>query len=470
MYSGTTTVISLFQLFMFFMITALISDFSSVLLDLRDKTLLLSKPIDSKTLNYAKILHIFNYIFMITMALLGPTLIVNLIRKGILFSLIIFISVILIDIFLIAITAIIYILILKFFDGEKLKDLINYVQIGFTIVMTVGYQILIRSFNIFDLENIVIKNNWWTYLISPLWYSAPLELIFNRTYETHIIIYSLLGLTLPLISIYVYIKLIPSFERNIQKLNNAEEGPKRTLNINEKIGKLICKGRDELTFYKFSLGMIKNERQFKLRVYPSIGFGFLFPLLMIFTFNPEGSLSQIKDSNLFLSLYFSGFIILAIMEFISYSGNHKGSYIYKTLPIKDKAPIYKGALKAALVNLFTPVFLILSLIYLYIFGRGIIVNIITIYLNLLLAVCLIFLIQSKELPFSMAFEISKKKNGFLVNIGSIGIISVLYFVHNMFLSLDFGIYILIVMTVVLNLVAWKATFATTKKDKNRQNS
>lgn len=459
-----------YGLFMFFMITSLISDFSSVLLDVRDKTLLLSKPIDSKTLNYAKILHIFNYIFMITMALLGPTLLVNLIRNGLVFALIIFIEILLIDMFLIVFTAIIYILILKFFDGERLKDIINYVQIGFTIVMTVGYQILIRSFNIFDLENIVIENNWWTYLISPLWYSASLELIFNKNYEAHIILYSILGIVVPVTSLYLYIKLIPTFERNIQKLNSAGQGSKKTLNINEKIGRLVCRSKEEFTFYKFSVGMIKNERQFKLRVYPSIGFGFLFPLLMIFTFNQDANISQIKDSNMFLSLYFSGFIILAIMEFISYSGNYKGGYIYKTLPMKNKVPIYKGAIKAALVNLFTPVYILLSFIYTFIFGLDTILNIVIIYLNLLLAVCLIFTIQSKELPFSMAFEISNKKNGFLVNIGSIAIISVLYLVHNMILKVELGIYILIISTIALNLIMWNKAFKSTKRDKNRQSS
>ena len=162
-----------FGIFMFFMMTSLISDFSSVLLDLRDKEILLSKPINNRTLNMAKVLHIFFYVFMITMAIMGPALIVSLIKNGVLFFLIFLMEIILIDLFLIVVTGLIYLLILRFFDGEKLKDIINYVQIGLTITLSAGYQLIGRIFNFVDLNNIEFINKWWTYILSPVWFAAP---------------------------------------------------------------------------------------------------------------------------------------------------------------------------------------------------------------------------------------------------------------------------------------------------------
>ena len=90
-----------FSMFMFFMMTSLISDFSSVLLDLRDKDILLSKPINKRTLNMSKFIHIFYYMFMTSMALIGPAFLVSLFRKGILFFLVFLFEIILIDLFLI---------------------------------------------------------------------------------------------------------------------------------------------------------------------------------------------------------------------------------------------------------------------------------------------------------------------------------------------------------------------------------
>lgn len=47
-----------FGMLMFMVMTSLISDFSSVLLDIRDKNILFSKPIDNKTLSTAKVVHV----------------------------------------------------------------------------------------------------------------------------------------------------------------------------------------------------------------------------------------------------------------------------------------------------------------------------------------------------------------------------------------------------------------------------
>ena len=61
----------------------------------------------------------------------------------------------LINIFVVVLKAILYIAILRFFDGEKLKDLINYVQIGLTLGLMIGYQVLIRSFELVDFNMVL---------------------------------------------------------------------------------------------------------------------------------------------------------------------------------------------------------------------------------------------------------------------------------------------------------------------------
>ena len=62
----------LFGILMFMMMTILISDFSSVLLDLKDKDIILSRPVNGKTLSMAKTLHITIYMFYITFSFTGP--------------------------------------------------------------------------------------------------------------------------------------------------------------------------------------------------------------------------------------------------------------------------------------------------------------------------------------------------------------------------------------------------------------
>lgn len=172
--------------------------------------------------------------------------------------------------------------VLQFFDGEKLKDIINYVQILLAGAVVVGYQIRIRLFDVVGIEY-VYEFSWWHVLIPPVWFGAPFELVLNQNYSTEIIILSIFAMLGPIISIFLYYLLMPSFERNLQKLmeeSSTKRKKKRTLN--DLIEKIICFSREERIFYRFSSIMINRERDFKLKVYPSLGMAFVFPLIFLF--------------------------------------------------------------------------------------------------------------------------------------------------------------------------------------------
>lgn len=446
-----------FGMFMFFMMTSLISDFSSVLLDIRDKGILLSKPINNRTLNMAKLLHIFFYVFMITMAMMGPSLIVSLIKRGFLFFIIFLGEIILIDLFLIVITGLIYLLVLRFFDGEKLKDIINYVQIGLTITLSIGYQLIGRVFSLIDLQNIQFVDKWWSYILSPIWFASPFEFILKNNRDTHIIIYTVMAVVIPIVSIIVYIKLMPTFERNLQKLSSAGGIKKNKNRFTNFISKLVCRTKEERNFYRFSTNMIKNERTFKLKVYPSLGMGFIFPLLMLFSLNTGNKLSEIRDSRMYFNIYFIYFTVVAMVQFLSYSGNYKGAWIYKTAPINHEESINKGSVKAVFINLFTPLFVLVSIIFLFIFKTKIIPHIIIIYLNMLLATSIIFKINNKGLPFSKAFEVTEK-SGFGELILSFLTMGALFGAHFIFEKINYGVYIYLIIALIGNIIGWKYAF------------
>lgn len=446
-----------FSIFIFFMITSLISDFSSVLLDIRDKEILLARPIDSRTLNTAKVLHIFYYVFMITMAFMGPVLISILIRRKFLFFILLFFITLLIDLFLIVFTGLIYSLILRLFDGEKLKDIINYVQIGLTISITIGYQFIGRLFNIIDMENIEFGRQWWAYLLPPVWFAAPFQLIFQASREGNIVIYSLIALIIPILSIILYIKLIPIFEANLQKLREVDRGKSKKIRITDFLANLLCRNKEEETFYKFANNIIKNEREFKLKVYPSLGMGFILPLIIPLTFTNDNSLLELRNSKMYFALYLTFFAIAAMPEFLKYSGDYKGAWIYKIMPIKDVKNIYKGTIKSAFISLFTPLFILVSLIFLFIFKVRIIPHIMITYLNMLLAVIIIFRLGRVELPFSLDFKIGARA-GLRQMFLSIIVITVLFSLHFLSERINYGLYIYLLIGILGNKLIWNYIF------------
>ncbi len=81
-----TSMVMVFSMVMVMTAVALISDFTSVLLDTTDNAILLPRPIDSRTMATARITHIVIYILMITLALTTASIIIGTIKFGPIFT------------------------------------------------------------------------------------------------------------------------------------------------------------------------------------------------------------------------------------------------------------------------------------------------------------------------------------------------------------------------------------------------
>lgn len=451
---------------MFMILTIFISDFSYVILDVRDKNILATKGVNSKTINAAKITHVCIYIIYLTLALVGISLIISL-KYGIAFFLIFLIEIILIDIFMIIITAVSYLLVLKFFDGEKLKDMINFVQIGLSVFMVVIYQIVPRIFQFVDVGSIYYTEKLWHLLIPPMWFAAPLSMIVGEGVTIYKLIMTALALFIPLISLLVYLKLTPTFEKYLQKLNNNNEKSNEKSKFLFKIGKIICKDKVERAFYNLSVGIINSEREFKLKVYPNMALGIIFPFIfMVMGFHGE-SIREIRNSlinsKLYLTIYSFALMIPNILIMLRYSERYSGAWIYEVAPIKKISSIYKGVIKGALFKLIIPPYIIISIIFIIIFSPSVIKQLIVAFLALILITIFNFLIMSKVYPFSKKFEGTNNGDSIVSVILSIIIILILIGLHFIAGLFSLGIYIYGLILLGLDILLWKVSFNISKR-------
>lgn len=450
-----------FGIIMFMMTITLVSDFSSVLLDLKDKDIILSRPINSKTLSAAKIIHIIIYMFYITIAFIGPGFIAGLIRHGLLFSVIFFIEIIFMDLLIIVLTALLYLLILRFFDGEKLKDIINYFQIILTITITVGYQLVGRLFSFDELLNVEFTPKLWQYILPPVWFGGPFELVLNRNDDSYIIIFSVLALIIPIIAIIIYNRLTPTFEHNLQKLNNSSGHSKSKYGgFSQFLSKMVCRTKEERTFFRFATNMMKKERDFKLRVYPSLGFSLIFPFIFLFAAIGADGLEGLRDSKIYLSLYFVALIVPTIVMNLGYSSNYKGAWIYNMAPIDDTSVIFKGTIKAALINLIIPLYFVTSIITMVVFRGSIFIDLIIIFLNILLYIVICFKTLDKTIPFSQPFETTNQGGG-MIMIPLMLALGGLALVHYIATIISYGVFIYMVLLIIINFLVWKKAFDVT---------
>ncbi|ACL69041.1 hypothetical protein [Halothermothrix orenii] len=452
---------------MFFMMSQMLLDFSSVLLDLSDKLILLPGPLNSRTLNAAKLIHIFIYLTIISLVLVAPTLFIGTIKMGLSFLFVFFIEVFLMLFLVIFITACLYGLILKFFDGEKLKNAINYFQIGVAIILPISYQFVGDMFDVFG-EKVVFTPDWWTYLLPPVWFAGPYELFLGGNTAPYVIGMTVLTVLVPVLGLLLYLKLInPYFEKNLSKLNNNKSGQnnfEKTWDmVSYKITGFFCKGNQETVFFRFIRQMLSRERRLKLSIYPVLGFAVIFPFIML---KNEIDFSAFRESlkNLsrgvgYYKLYLAIIFLPSILPILSYSEHHRGSWIYRVLPIRDYNIIHRAKIKAVFYKYNVFVFGLLALLFGWIYGLKILDDLLIMGLNMVLLTLVIGIFFRDDLPFTkeMGYQVDagKKKTSIFILflgllLGGFHFISAFY----PYLILIYG-----VLLITAIIVVWRKVFS-----------
>ena len=453
---------------LFMMVSLMISDFSAVLLDVKEKNILLPKPIDSKTFNAAKTTHICIYLMGLSLSLNVIPLIIGTVKYGVLFFVIFIIENILAVFIVIAMTALLYTLVLKFFDGEKLKDIINYFQILMAFIFAFGYQLVSRVFNTTSMNSEYVPKIWHA-LLPSMWFAAPFGILIDGNKQSFLIFLVVLAIIGPIMLITLYIKrVVPYFEKNLQKLNDnggaVSQGSEKR---KEFIAALVCKDNIEKSMFKFTQNMIATERSLKLKVYPSLAMAVFMPVIFMFMNREESFVDNIQTGyggKIHLLMYISILLLCFCIAYINNSDSYKGAFIYKVLPIENPGVILKGAVKGTIFKLIIPVYIFEAAIFLILKGPSIIMDLSAMFLVLLISSLVYFKISNKAMPFSVKFATAD--SGKLIGPGIItmlllGVLAIVHIVirNNMIFV---GIYALVLL--IVNVILWKTSFKVSWKD------
>lgn len=452
-----------FGMILFILMTSMISDFSAVLLDVRDKNIIQTKPVTRRTIAAAKIVHIMIYIAFVTVAFTAIPFVVGLVNHGFFFAVIFLVELILTVLLVVVLTSLLYLVILRFFDGDKLKDIINYVQILLSVGVVVGYQVLIRAFDFVDLD-LAYSFSWWHLLIPPIWYGAPFEVFLNGGSANYLIAFTVLAVLVPIIAILSYAKLMPSFERNLEKLLSDTKKRKKKRNWVDEMGaKLLCRSKEERIFFRFAASMMKKEREFKLKVFPALGMSLFFPFLFVFTYPREGGLEEISGGSMFLFIYFCNFMIPSLVYMLRFSEGYKGGWLFRAAPIEKTSRAYSGALKAFYMKLYSPVFLVVAIFFLWIFTARILPDLAAVFLGGLLQTLITHkVVTEDEFPFSASFEFAQDAGTgkmLALTLMTFGFVAA----HFAATATPWGIYVYLVVLLVALWIGWKRVFPENRR-------
>ncbi len=421
----------------------LISDFTDVLIDVRDNYILLPRPINDRTLAVSRLIHVMLYLFRLVVSFSIPGLIYFAVQGGVLgflvFGFQMFLSVIL-TIFLVNM---VYLLILRVTTQQKFKEIINYFQIGFVMVIMTGYYILPRLIDLDQFEFLDVMETSWTYFLPSVWVASIWNLVMEADFSSTTILLAGIGVLTPFVAMYLVATVLSkNFSQKLMGLGQGSKAgnddvPKKSTAkessslmdwCNEKVSKTII----EKAGFKLSWMITARSRDYKLKTYPL--FGFIPAMFIYFALDGKGSLAErwadlVASDNYILLIYFCIYGAMVPIQNLRYSEKFKSSWIFYALPIEKPGLFLKGAVKSVITRFVVPIFMLTTVVTIAVWGIKSIDDIIIGLLNVLIITAFIGKMNLDVMPFSQSWTGQAKGSGFVKTMGIMIGLTLLGFIH-----------------------------------------
>ncbi len=453
-----------FLIQMVFIFMSLFAEFSVSFLDTIDSTLLLPTPIDRKSLNAAKNLHIVLFYLQLVLALSIPSTIYLGKMYGIAPAVVFFLSNILSMMFLIVLISIIYGLLINKFSGEKLKDMVNRVQVIMTLIVIGSYYSTVYKMEFFIKHVESIVDSKLIYAIPPLWFSSLTTAIIEKNFSTQYIILSSVALFVSVFGYIIYVRWIaPEYENNLLKFTTHDKGKATKKKVGFFSG--ILSNTSFAPYFQLSDRMISTDRKLKLSIFPIIGMAIFFSIIFpILKSDNIAEMGQVRGES--IMMYMVSLFSLQILMFTNYSEHAKASWLFRYIPLESPVNLVKGAVLALYLKFLLPMYLATGIGYLVLFKGKILLDVIAFLLNSSL-ICLVFLLISKrELPFSNEYQGRSAVNtrSWIFLFATFVLAPVVGGTHFLMIWLEFNMLYYIPVQIILLAAAYKGYFAMTWQD------
>ena len=197
-----------FLAWMVTMAMTLVSDFTEVLIDVRDNYVLLPQPVNDRTLTVSRLLHIFIYFTRLMLGMGLPAAIYFGVKYGIVGILVFSVQALLSILIVIFTVNMLYLSMLRVTSARRFKEIINYFQIAFTtFIFGVYYLVLGAGGEITNLEWTIL-DNFWAYLLPPAWIAGLSGLFIHQVSSNQMIILAVAAVFIPILFIYLVVNVL----------------------------------------------------------------------------------------------------------------------------------------------------------------------------------------------------------------------------------------------------------------------
>ena len=365
----------------FIALLGILAESGNVIFDEAETDVIGHLPISSRTYFTAKVLNLFLFTLLIALsASLFPAIFgIWAARSNMLFIVAHIISSTLMALLATALVVISYGLLMRFVSKERFDNIIAYSQGALALFFMLGYQIVPR---IAGSQEILTSSaaSWYHFLYPPAWFSGLTMLLIGRGSLKAVALAVLALCSLAILGTLAFRKIAVGYSSFLSQLSygaakasaaSARGEARRAVRAKEQRRGLLERVKASLlrrpveraVFDLISL-YLRRDREIKVRLYPSLAYAVVFPILAIVS---EGLPDPFVNAQ--VSFYgllgaamvcFSG---LSAVEVLVFSAHYKAAYIFRVTPISRRGDIHGGIRKAIFINIALPSFLALFLLF-----------------------------------------------------------------------------------------------------------
>ncbi|MDY0394421.1 hypothetical protein RWE15_08105 [Virgibacillus halophilus] len=189
----------------------------------------------------------------------------------------------------------------------------------------------------------------------------------------------------------------------------------------------------------------------------------VFPFIFIFNLLHSQSYAEVVQGKGYLNVYFALIIIGVTVSMLRYSSKYKAAWVLSAAPVEDALKSYSAALKAMLVKLLLPIFILVAVIFVGIFSVRIIPDMLIVGVVAILQTLISYkLLKGDDFPFSEKFEATSQAGStikYFMMMAFVGVFAALHYVSTLIVL---GKYIYLVVLLIVTIAAWKNIFSSRK--------
>lgn len=352
---------------MIFIILAIIIEFNEIIVNPDDAEILTFRPISSRTYFWVKMANLFFYVTTMGLALNIPPAIIGLLfpETGWTFTVLYLCVGWIAQITIASFVIILYSLLIRIFDYQRLKDVLAYTQLLFTFIIFVGYQFMIRLSS--KIENNFNLEAYWNIITPPAWYGSIIVL-FHNSADLRMFMLSIAAFLFTVFTfVFAFRNLSMDYAQSIYKLSESSRTREKVHSSATKKSSFILRGwlvKDnyEKVGYDLVSKYLRRSRSLRTRIFPSFAMPLVILGLMILDGEFQDPFLPGVGFQTFMPMLFLVWVAVFFFQLIPISDDWKASWIYHVTPIENFEKIYWGCLKAVIAKYITPYFLFVLIV------------------------------------------------------------------------------------------------------------